>query len=251
MNLLLDCGNTRFKWAIADNREVVTRGVGEYVKALGVLTTAVSGMSIERVAVSSVASEEQLDSVLSMCEALSLPAVAVAKVKDRACGVRNNYQSIEQLGVDRWVAVIGAAGFQQKNPVIVVDAGTAITVDFLSTNASYEGGVILPGLALMHDSLVGRTAGIFSERVDVGSVFGKTTSECVNAGAFYGAVGAVEKVVAKMLSEMDPGSEPKILVCGGDAEHFRGLLKPGLDVLWAPDLIFIGLLAMLNQGEFS
>lgn len=251
MNLLLDCGNTRLKWAIADDQEILSRGIGEYDEALNGLGAAISGVSIKQVAVSSVASAEQLGLVLSSCEALRLPAVGLARVKDQACGVTNHYQRTDQLGVDRWVAVIGASILCQQSPVIVVDAGTAITVDFLSASMGYEGGAILPGLALMHDSLVGRTAGIFSNRVEVDSVFGKTTSECVNAGAFYGAVGAVERVINEMLHGVDANLKPKLLICGGDAKHFRGLLKPSLNVLWRPDLIFIGLLAMLNQGELN
>ena len=130
----------------------------------------------------------------------------------------------------------------------MVDAGTAVTIDLVSAANRFEGGVILPGFVTMHDALLGRTAGVESEFHQVSSVVGRNTSECVNAGAQFGLIGAVEKVVSEMSKSATlgiDGGEPRILVMGGDAKAIIG--GTSMKVELQPDMIFNGLILLSNQ----
>jgi type III pantothenate kinase len=99
----------------------------------------------------------------------------------------------------------------------------------LTAEGSFEGGVILPGAQLMHDSLVARTAGIKSVFSASAGIVGKTTSECVNSGVLYGLGGAIDRVVEEMVKTLESShvkdkSErigSQVLVTGGGAPALR------------------------------
>jgi len=244
MKLLLDAGNTRTKWAIADSNgvELLERGVLE----AGIAELA--QFDFDSAWVSCVASEQVIATLKQdVREHFSLN-LNEAIVERNADGMLNNYADLARLGVDRWVAALGARSIYRQGALIVVDAGTAVTIDLISSANRFEGGVILPGFVTMHDALLGRTAGVESEFRQVASVVGRNTSECVNAGAQFGLIGAVEKVVSEMsaselLSE-DEG-EPQILVMGGDAKAI--VAGTSMKVELQSDMIFKGLMLLSNR----
>ena len=161
----------------------------------------------------------------------------VAVVDKSSCGLINHYADIDKLGVDRWVAAIGAISLYPDTDTIVIDAGTAITIDYIQHNKGYLGGVILPGHDLMQSSLVSKTVGIHSELDDVTNVIGKNTQECVNSGISYGLPGAVERIVSEMLKEQR--QQCKVLLTGGGAVMLDQNLT--IDVVNTPLLMFHGL----------
>ncbi len=248
MKLLLDAGNTRTKWAVADSNsdQLLDRGVldrGANVSGLAQL----SHFEIDSAWVSCVVSQQVLADLrqgVKDCFSLSLNE---AVVEQEAVGMANNYADLTRLGVDRWVAALGARSIYSQGPLIVVDAGTAVTIDLVSTENRFEGGVILPGFVTMHDALLGRTAGIDSEFRQVSSVIGRSTSECVNAGAQFGLIGAVEKVISEMrASEMlSSDDELRILLMGGDAEAI--VAGTSMKVELQSDMIFKGLMLLSNR----
>ena len=161
----------------------------------------------------------------------------------RAAGMTNNYADLERLGVDRWVAALGARSLVPHGALIVIDAGTAVTIDLVSTDNSFEGGAILPGFAIMHDALTGRTAGIESNRQPVTSAIGKNTRDCVNSGIQYGLIGAIERLVCEIAASVD-GRAPRLLITGGDAQTIVANSK--LEVELQSDIMFHGLM-LLSQ----
>ena len=147
----------------------------------------------------------------------------------------------EAVGPDRLCAAAGAWA-EGAREAVVVDAGTAVTVDLIS-GGSFRGGSIFPGHALLALSLHRGTAllPLIGERTAIGTPPGGSTSKAIAAGIGWGLVGAVKELVSRTLPE---GGD--LWVTGGDGE----VLAPHLDrsFRFDPDLVFKGLLSMLSDG---
>src|SRR5260370_15404444 len=118
------------------------------------------------------------------------------KAKRRECGVMNGYGRPDQLGPDRWAALIGAWSIF-RGPCLVVTAGTATTVDVLRGDGRFDGGVILPGLDLMKRSLARGTAELPLARGRF-SVEPRNTADAIETGCLLAQAGAIERVFATM-----------------------------------------------------
>jgi type III pantothenate kinase len=122
-----------------------------------------------------------------------------------------------ELGADRLVNAI-AAFERYGGPCIVVDFGTATTFDVISAKGEYLGGAISPGLGLSADALFSRAARL--SRVDVkrpAKVIGTNTVTHLQSGLYYGYIGLVDGILARMAAEL--GVEPKIVATGGLARQ--------------------------------
>lgn len=258
MILLFDAGNTRLKWAIAKaDGQILEAKSMRYDGVSDALSGVAKNFEVTEISISSVAGSSRNLKLTDLCESEFGLKPSFAEVSSRACGVTNRYLSLDSLGVDRWVAALGAtmgaslgdpaAGTRRVNRVIV-DAGTAVTVDLVNAENEFLGGAILPGAKMMHDSLVGETAGIKSEPLNVSSAIGKDTQQCVNVGAKYGLAGAVDRVIGEFVCALGETEEWQVVVCGGDAQWLMGLLKTPLPICYQPNLIFQGL---LNLKQFS
>lgn len=151
-------------------------------------------------------------------------------------GVKNLYRDPAQLGADRWAALIGARQFTQS-AACVVDCGTAITVDALSSEGEFRGGVILPGLALMRRSLTQGTSGIVAACGDDSRCLSLSTADGVAAGTLFGLAGAIDRLIEEQRRAL--GRELSVFVTGGDAPTIAAKLKsPFTEV---PDLVLRGL----------
>jgi len=137
---------------------------------------------------------------------------------------------------------LGARVLVGSGALIVIDVGTAVTIDMVSSDNHFKGGVILPGFTIMHDSLLGRTAGIKSNRSKVASVIGKNTRDCVNAGVEYGLIGAVDRIISEMCVGV---SSPRLLVMGGGAEAIVAGSKFKIEL--QSDMIFNGLMLLSKR----
>ena len=194
---------------------------------------------------SCVGPEQQFEAFKQLCKERFGIGVTRAKVSQSACGVVNGYQDQQKLGVDRWIAILGVRRIIDRGAVIVIDAGTALTIDLLDQDNNFQGGAILPGPALMHDSLVARTQGIDSSLLHSPSVVGKTTMECVNSGVHYGLVGAVDRVVKKMQKTLP--RKAALLITGGDADFIKEHTK--YKMLVVEHLVPIGLSSLADEAE--
>ena len=135
-----------------------------------------------------------------------------------ACGVKNGYDTPQQLGADRWAALIGARALH-AGPAVVVMAGTATTIDALDAQGLFRGGLILPGLALMRAALARNTA-------DLPHAAGHyraqptNTDDAIVSGAIHATLGAIERIHATL------GEDALCLLSGGAAQE----LAPQLDL---------------------
>jgi len=163
--------------------------------------------------------------------------------------VRVGYLEPWRLGVDRFVAAVGAHGLFPAVPVCVVGVGTAMTIDLIGTDGRHRGGVIIPAPALMVETLFTRTHGIQrrAQGGGAGSVvglFARSTRGGVMQGARYAAAALVDRAVVEAQALLR--RKPLVVLTGGEAAVVRPLLKsPAVGV---PDLVLRGL-AVLAQGE--
>ncbi len=160
-----------------------------------------------------------------------------------ACGVTNGYDHPNRLGVDRWVALIGA---RQRilergpaKPVLVVMVGTAVTVDALDTEGRFLGGLILPGFGLMLRALEMGTAGLKAPTGEAVE-FPTNTSDALMSGGADAIAGAVDRMHKKL--EKLTGVKPELMMSGGAAVKLASITD--LPVEMVDTLIFDGLLQL-------
>lgn len=155
----------------------------------------------------------------------------------QAYGVTCAYDEPRQLGADRWAALAAARAISPDRGAIIVDAGTAITVDCLTADGVHVGGVILPGVRLMRRALGEGTARIGS--VGGGEVNLKThnTASAVATGTVLGAAAAVDRIVADYTALA--GDNARLLMCGGEGELLCEHTATRFELI--PDLVLRGL----------
>ncbi|MGH8336955.1 MAG: type III pantothenate kinase, partial [Gammaproteobacteria bacterium] len=154
----------------------------------------------------------------------------------QAGGVTNGYQNPAQLGADRWAAML-AAHQRHRGPVCVIGCGTAITVDTLTREGRHLGGLIAPGLGVMHRALADAAAAIAFEPDAQVTLYASDTRSAVSAGIVYAAAGFIERAATQIRAQQ--GAETEFLLTGGDA----GQLQPQLQGRFtlAPHLVLEGL----------
>ena len=248
--LAIDIGNTRLKWAfyaapapgaalidhgavfletIDTLAETVWRALPAPAHMLGCV---VAGEGVKRRV------EEQL-------ELWDIEPRWVASGRE-ACGVVNSYDHPSRLGVDRWVALIGARhrvlAQGAARPALVVMVGTAVTVDALDASGRFLGGLILPGFGLMLRALEMGTAGLKAptgEAVD----FPTNTSDALMSGGADAIAGAVERMHQKL--RLRTGESPALIMSGGAAVKLQSITDLPFETV--DTLIFDGLLQLQAQ----
>jgi type III pantothenate kinase len=171
----------------------------------------------------------------------SPPASWIASAREQ-CGVRNSYDDPAQLGCDRWAALIGAWRLC-GGPALVVNAGTALTVDALTADGVFVGGIIVPGEHLMRGALAGNTAGL-ALRPGNFSFFPNTTGDAIMSGTIDAMAGAVERM-AHFLEEAGQ-ARPLCVLSGGGAASLATQLN--LEVRVVDNLVLEGLLVISGSG---
>lgn len=235
MVLLLDFGNTRLKWALTTpSRTLLRQGAVAYAPAaLDDWCGRLASEKIRRIRYASVVTSTQEADVLSR---FPLPAERF-EVTASAGSLRNAYGTPHTLGVDRWAAAIGAWSLVGK-PCLVIGAGTATTIDLIDTEGAmgiYRGGLILPGIDLMLQSLHQRTArlpqatGAYRSAPDVAD----NTHDAMTSGAIEATCGAIERMGQRL-----PSDAPW-LVNGGCAALLQAALGDRLRI--SDDLVLTGL----------
>jgi type III pantothenate kinase len=147
----------------------------------------------------------------------------------------------ERVGVDRLAAAVaGNAIRDPQRPCIVIDAGSAITVDLVSAKGAFEGGVILAGFKMQAEALFGGAdllpLTVLAPNEQPPKPLGKNTDAAIKSGLFWGAVGAVREIVVQLSAPLNP--PPQVFVTGGDlrrlAEHLDG-------AHYVPNLVLAGI----------
>lgn len=154
-------------------------------------------------------------------------------------GLKIKYRNPVEVGADRIANAIAAVDAWPGQNIIVIDFGTATTFCVINAQKEYLGGVIMPGLRLSVDALSNNTAKLSAvEIVRPEHTVGRSTAESIQAGIFYGAVGASRELIARIKAESFPEEEVVVLATGG----FASLLD-NQDIYdhLVPDLVLQGL----------
>lgn len=198
--IAIDAGNTRIKWGLlaADGRggknwlaqgNVPTCDVAQLAEA------AAHWPAGERVVASNVAGEAVAEAIAATL-APRFGSLLWLRPRAECCGVRNGYERPERLGADRWAALIGARA-QGSSECLVVCAGTATTVDWLSAEGLFRGGLILPGVDLMRASLAHNTALLPLAEGELHAA-PRNTMDAIVSGCLYAQLGAIERMYAQL-----------------------------------------------------
>lgn len=229
MKLLIDAGNTRIKWAFVRGDEWLRSGALP-VEQAGELAQHLNDISqIQQIWVSNVAGEN----VAQEIRALGSCPVNFIAAREAQCGVRNNYTDVAQLGSDRWAALI-AAWHLLGQACLVVSCGTATTVDALSSQGEFVGGLILPGVKMMQRSLVAGTAQLKTGSGEY-SAFPLNTTDAVFSGAIQASCGAIQRQHALLENDAAP-----ILLSGGASAMLQPYLN-SLPIRESDNLVLQGL----------
>ncbi|MDP2902507.1 MAG: type III pantothenate kinase [Methylovulum sp.] len=244
MNLLIDMGNTRIKWAVDSNGQLIAGQplLNRQLDRQKLVDLWVTVTKPQSIGISCVSANPLLALVQSVVLELWMGSeVVFAKSEAHAFGVVNAYQHAEKLGVDRWLALIAVRRQHYAIPACIVDCGTAITVDLLAADGTHQGGFISPGLTLMKQALAQGTDALpFNETYYVVGP-AKVTEAAIYAGTLSSAAGLIEHVL-KMQTET-----VQLILTGGDA----GLVAQQLTIplVIDADLVLQGLAIVLGDRQ--
>lgn len=256
MILEIDVGNTRVKWRLVSLDAVVKRGFGmtaaltsvhDVNQCLGVI--AASQLKIIRIATVVSFYRELLTSWAAQ---YSLVPV-FAKTSASCSGVLNAYDDIDQMGVDRWLGIV-AAYEKVRSACLIVDAGSAVTIDLVESGGNHLGGYIVPGLQMMRHSLFGQTDQVEGNAEKTSATHhafefsaGKNTQAAVSNGLPLMLLGLVQRLLLDF--QVRYGEFPFVMLTGGDGEFLKDLMSDDglVGVAFVPELVMDGLSFIVDE----
>jgi type III pantothenate kinase len=244
--LVVDVGNSRMKWALVSSLGYVAQGV---VPNAEIGTLAVRDwQNLPRplralgVNVAGEAARVRVEGQLTRWRVAMEWLVATA----HACGMTNRYSQPSQLGADRWAACIAARRRANETdaipqPIIVVNAGTAVTIDSVDADGVFRGGLILPNMRLMLRSLAENTSAL---KVPPGRFdeFPTNTSDGLYTGALHAVCGAIELARARLSTQ---GTPVRCYLTGGAASEIGPHLNAPVELV--DNLVLEGVLAIAGE----
>jgi type III pantothenate kinase len=246
--LLIDCGNSATKCRLIDEQMVSDE--------IFILTDAAGKQSLaaflaltqpDQVYVASVASAKLTHSLMEqLLQILPRAQVRQLVTEPRVGEVTNAYADYTCLGVDRWLTLL-AAQARESVDTIIIDAGSAITIDLLSQQHSHLGGAILPGFNTSRQRFIEMFPSVDFNHPDIAQnrLPGRSTEACIQMTEFPISVSYILQLVSEWSELLQ---QPlKILLCGQDAGLISAQLKQPFELV--PDLVFQGMLQQIHlQG---
>ena len=239
MNLVVDIGNTLLKLAVFDGgRLVAQQCVGELREET--FAGLLGGARAARAVVASTRGEapaiveavrRHTDYLLEFTPATPVP-------------IGNAYLTPATLGRDRLAAAVGAATLYPGRNALIVDFGTAVTLDFVSADGVFRGGCISPGMAMRFRALHEYTAALpLCDATDSAELLGRTTDEAVRLGVMNSLAFEIEGYIARMQGEVE---DLCVIFTGGDTNFFAKRIK---NTIFANcNLVFWGLNRILEYN---
>ena len=252
MVIELDIGNSRIKWRARTQDVISAEGVAADVSDL--VGTFEDLQFPEEMLVSCVRGDDILGEIASWAKQHWQLVPRLAYVSEKASGVTNSYSDVSRMGVDRWLAMLAA--FQQtQSACLVVDGGTALTIDAIDSSGVHLGGYILPGLTLAVRAIEENT-GIRLQHHDYSPAaeLGSNTEAAVLNGELAQVIALIEKVTRQLIDDQSGEAEAravKILLSGGDAVLLQAALadSSSIEVEICPTLVLDGL-ALAETREY-
>jgi len=241
----IDIGNTRAKYRVfSGNPEAGSEPT--QVCANADLLSALQAFSLQdviAVRIASVAAREIADEIKCDLEQRSAARVVLVTSAAQCAGVTSSYVEPHRLGVDRWLAMLAAYN-RWQSPCVVIDAGSALTLDVVDADGVHQGGWIVPGLGMLRSALIAGTAGVrFEADMAVSLSLGRSTAAAVHNGTLSMTLAWLNSSLAAQLERY---KNVRIVLCGGDANLLRSYLS--FDALDWPDIVLDGL-ALIPLGD--
>jgi type III pantothenate kinase len=241
--LLVDIGNTRVKWAslrgsVPGRMRAFAHGGGG--AAMRTLVKA-APRGVRRIVAVSVAGKTMERALNAAARARFHVTPEYIRSTRAAHGVRNGYRDTWRLGADRWVSIVGARDMNQTHALLIVNVGTALTIDLLDAAGRHRGGAIAPSPQTMVASLLSGTHGIrrraSGRSASARKLFAPDTASALAAGANFAAASLVDRATREVRRML--GARPLLLLSGGGAADLEHLLESR--GRWVPDLVLRGL----------
>lgn len=254
--LELDVGNSFCKWRIRCVHGVEgIAGEEAVIEAQGKLETSavtdgntfkeqLKSKRVSRVWVCSVAKSGVTRTISQYAMELWGIEARFFKVASSIAALQNSYHDPLKMGADRWLASIAARNKFIENDICIVDCGSAINIEFISSAGVHTGGYIVPGLHMMRKSLVDNAAQIALEKSEqlCSIERGLNTYDNVFNGTFYTVIALVEKLLKEMVDKRGV-----IILTGGDAQYIQGHIVSSA-IHYLPDLVLDGF-AYIDQSD--
>jgi type III pantothenate kinase len=238
LHLLIDVGNTNLKWASLDAGRLGEMRTVRHHGAVPIdLHAAWEALETpEQVLVGNVGGGAVAEALARACRSRWGAEPIFARTARHSHGVTVAYEHPERLGVDRWLALL-AAHQVCAGSALVVDAGTAVTFDLLLADGRHLGGLIVPGIGMMRDSLLSGTAIPPVQPEETGGPWAADTASAIAAGSIQAPAALADRLCERLAEE--GAAVPELVVTGGDAERLLSAI--GRKALHIPDLVLRGL----------
>lgn len=241
--LAIDAGNTRIKWGVADGTGWLRRAWIATGDAADFARELKDFPALQRIVIANVAGARVRDALAQVAVAYGVaPQWVVGRIEQ--CGVRSGYADPAQLGADRWAGLIAARKLfgSDGRACVVVNAGTTMTVDALSGEGVFLGGIIVPGAELMRASLDRGTAQL-RQQPGAFYYFPDNTADAIMSGAVNALAGAVDRMRGYM-EETGQGT-PRVVLSGGASALLRPRLNAVVELV--DNLVLEGVLEIAQQ----
>jgi type III pantothenate kinase len=226
MNLLVDIGNSRIKFIQQNNGGLSDYRVDVYDKsriARSLDTLWGELPAPEQIWIANVAGNEVAEQTRQWVVQHWHKEPVFAVVEKQMLGVTNAYQDINKLGIDRWLSLI-VTWHKYKSPACIVSCGTAVTIDGLDHQGKHLGGLIMPGITMMQQSLHINTSAIPPvEDTQATTNLAGNTEQAVVTGCTLAVVTLIEHVLQDLRRAHN--GKLKCLITGGDSESIMNLLS--------------------------
>ena len=241
-NLLIDLGNSRVKWATARDNDW---SEGQPFENNGTQTDFAVWRDLKpaNIFVSNSAGDSCYQHLCDWCSGLWNLSPQTLEAQIEQAGLKNGYRAPNQLGVDRWLAMVAARQIY-PGAFVVVDCGTAITVDSVSEKGQFLGGVISSGARTMISALKAKAPHLSSGAMNYSGVFNLDTQNAIDSGALIFVAGGIERVLREAESSL--GSGFPVVMTGGSAPAIASLIDGPVDI--RPDLVLRGMQVVIETG---
>ncbi|WMJ72438.1 type III pantothenate kinase [Cytophagaceae bacterium ABcell3] len=233
MNLAIDIGNTKIKAGVFNEGHLLHKETFEDIQKIGFL---INKFNIKKAISASVRKSASINLPQSiqhiyLSHQLKFP-------------FKIHYKTPETLGTDRIAAVAGALAYAPNRNILVIDAGTCITYDFIDADRNYLGGNISPGINMRFKALHNFTDGLpLLSNNENALLIGQTTEEAISGGVLNGTIFEVAGIINEYHSKFH---DVQIIMTGGDAHFFENKLKE--TIFAVPDLLLSGLNSILKYN---
>ena len=240
MRLIVDIGNTFTKLGVSNNDNLITDLVS-FPNNNYQINDYISSRKIKKAIISTVG--ENNPELIGLLNKLNISIVIFNK--ETPIPIINLYKTPETLGVDRLAAIVGGYSLFKNRNILIIDAGTALTIDFIKDKREYLGGNISPGMEMRFKSLNNFTEKLplVSNNMNF-SVIGNTTENALISGVQQGMINEIDGYIDYFTNKYE---NLKVILTGGDSFFFEKNIKNA--IFANSELVLIGLNNILQYND--